>query len=367
LKLFSIFKTGLVATVIAVLSGCSEPPVPPEVQKAISQEQDLWRAGAVVYAPREYRDYLAALSTGRDLLTRERSRFVWFRDYQPVVDSFREILTRGEQIQSAIRENKAREREQITARLGQLQTKIRGLRNLSESVKDRRLAVRRLMKAEVLIDEAKALYAAGKGEAARMKLDAATIEVNVAAKVIKPLVSRYVDRQQIARWRSLVDDAVAESRRSGDYAIVVSKIDRELVLYKSGAPVKTYPAGMGFNFLSEKLYSGDKATPEGKYRVIKKLPGSKYYRALLIDYPNAEDQRRFAQAKRQNLIAKNAHIGGLIEIHGGGKDGMTNGCVALENDHIQQLYGMVDIGTPVIIVGSIDSNNVVASSMKWLE
>jgi murein L,D-transpeptidase YafK len=110
--------------------------------------------------------------------------------------------------------------------------------------------------------------------------------------------------------------------------------------------------------------AGDRATPEGRYRVLKKRPASKFYRALLIDYPNAEDEQRFRDAKRHGLIASSAGIGGLIEIHGGGIAGMTYGCVALENPAMSELFSLVGEGTPVTIVGALDGENAVARALR---
>jgi len=75
--------------------------------------------------------------------------------------------------------------------------------------------------------------------------------------------------------------------------------------------------------------------------------------ALLLDYPNAEDRRRFDEARRAGRVARNASLGGLIEIHGEGGRGRdwTKGCVALSNVEIQDLYSRVAVGTPVTIVG----------------
>ena len=147
---------------------------------------------------------------------------------------------------------------------------------------------------------------------------------------------------------------------------MVNKLDRELTLYKSGQQVKTYPAGMGINYLNDKLYAGDRATPEGEYRIIRKLPASKFYKAMLINYPNEEDERQFALAKQRGQLSKNARIGGLIEIHGGGTVGLTYGCVALDDRHIQELYNTVEVGTPVVIIGALSANNTLCSTLDSL-
>lgn len=364
---FRYLQAGLVLAAVAVMFGCSEPPVPPEFHTSVLQDQELWRAGAPLYAPDEYAEYLAAMKVSQEMLTREKSRLMWFRDYAPAQQIFRQVLQKGDSLLTLVNDSKSLQQSETRASIEELEKRIKRLRGLSESVKDRRLAARRLMKADVLIDEATALSQAGSYREARSRLDQARIEVNAVVRTVTPLVKRYADREQIAYWRRLFNDGIARSRKDGSYLIVVNKIDRELTLYRNGAPLKTYPAGLGFNFLSDKLYSGDKATPEGNYRIIKKLPASKFYRALLIDYPNAENQRRFAKAKRDGVISPKAHIGGLIEIHGGGKDGMTDGCVSLENPQMLELYNTVEVGTPVVIVGAVEFDNVVSSFLRQSE
>jgi len=187
---------------------------------------------------------------------------------------------------------------------------MRILRNLADDVKDKKLSTRSLARAEVLIDESRGHVKNGDWIKARRTIGEASLNLDSMVRATRQLVSRFADSQQISHWRGLVANAVSRSRANGGYLIVVNKLDRELSLYKSGQLVKSYPAGMGFNYLNDKLYSGDNATPEGEYKVIRKLPASKYYKALLINYPNEEDQRRFALAKRSGQLSKKAHIGG---------------------------------------------------------
>ncbi len=88
-----------------------------------------------------------------------------------------------------------------------------------------------------------------------------------------------------------------------------------------------------------------------------KAPKTKYYKALLLNYPNEEDKKRFIQNKESGHIRATAKIGGLIEIHGNGGKGAdwTEGCIALPDLLMDQLYASCAIGTPVTIVGSLGS------------
>jgi hypothetical protein len=100
---------------------------------------------------------------------------------------------------------------------------------------------------------------------------------------------RFSDSSLIAMWRGQAEAAIDESRRSTSAAIVIDKLRRKVSLYKSGRRVAQFDAELGSNGLERKRYSGDRATPEGRYRITVKKAGraTKYYLALLIDYPNA--------------------------------------------------------------------------------
>ncbi len=108
--------------------------------------------------------------------------------------------------------------------------------------------------------------------------------------------------------------------------------------------------------MGNKEYQGDKRTPEGLYKVTKKISEgrTKYHKALLLNYPNSQDNERFINNKKTGNIHAAAKIGGLIEIHGHGGKGAdwTEGCIALANEDIDVLYKFISVGTPVLIIGS---------------
>ena len=173
------------------------------------------------------------------------------------------------------------------------------------------------------------------------------------AKADADAAARYADASLVSRWRRMVTETVAWSRNSGNPAIVVLKENHRLDLYDNGRIVRSYPADMGYRSVNDKLRSGDAATPEGRYRITEKKPGSTYYKAFALNYPNDEDRSQFERLKRQGQIPRGASLGGLIEIHGEGGRGKdwTKGCVALANDDIDELFRKVGVGTPVTIVG----------------
>ncbi len=155
--------------------------------------------------------------------------------------------------------------------------------------------------------------------------------------------------------------------------IRVSKRKKTLYLYQGDDLIMKVPADFGYNAFADKERQGSIAnpdhwrTPEGAFFVVKKNAYSKFYKAFVLNYPNAEDAER---GLRQGLISREQHhaivqaeanfsmppmgtaLGGMIEIHGDGTGSGTNwtqGCVAVHNDHIDDLWGWVAVGTPVLV------------------
>lgn len=145
----------------------------------------------------------------------------------------------------------------------------------------------------------------------------------------------------------------AQQARQGEAAdfILVDKSQRTLRVYQNGAVIRIYRGlQYGDRPLGHKQFEGDERTPEGRYTIDYGNPQSSYYLSLHIDYPNAAD-RAFARSQGRSP-------GGLIFIHGqpnGLPDDRripgdwTDGCIALSNAQIAELWSLVPNGTPIEI------------------
>lgn len=330
------------------------------------QEHDLWVAGAGTYAREDYEIYMLSIRNGRDQLVRENQRFVWFRNYGPVQIKFKSILNDGNQLAEKIKKQKELSHDNFTYEVTTLQEKINTLKKLTLLIGNINRSRSQLTRAELLLNEAGLLAKNGHSAEASSTLKEAASNVAKAIELVRSAANRFMDVEQLKKWIRWVDDTIKESMNNNRFAVVVNKSDRRLTLYKAGRPYRTYEVGLGFNGMSDKIKAGDRATPEGRYYITKKLPQSRFHKALLINYPNSDDRQQFALAKKKGLIPKRAGIGGLIEIHGGSSSSLTYGCVALDNTHMDELYMLVSIGTPVTIVGAVGSGNSISDTMKDL-
>jgi L,D-peptidoglycan transpeptidase YkuD (ErfK/YbiS/YcfS/YnhG family) len=222
-----------------------------------------------------------------------------------------------------------------------------------------------LQKSKIALAEARSMYARGDFvECASRAREAGTGSRVVSGNAVQA-AARYADASLVARWARMINETTAWSRATGGTAIVVLKENHRVDVYDNGRLIRSYRADMGYRSVNDKLRSGDAATPEGRYRITAKKPGSTYYKALALNYPNDEDRAEFDRLRRQGRVPRGASPGGLIEIHGDGGRGKdwTKGCVALANADMDDLFRRAGVGTPVTIVGG-DGRGVFAKLVR---
>lgn len=128
--------------------------------------------------------------------------------------------------------------------------------------------------------------------------------------------------------------------------IQVNKAQRTFHMFHNDTVLKSYRFELGFAPEGHKQFEGDGKTPEGAYRISFKNPDSRFHLSIKIDYPNANDR---AYARKMGKSP-----GGDIFIHGTpglyvGEQDWTWGCLAVTNREMEDIYAMVNVGTPIYI------------------
>ncbi len=134
--------------------------------------------------------------------------------------------------------------------------------------------------------------------------------------------------------------------------ILVVKSERKLHLYREGEILRTFDVALGLAPVGPKRRSGDFRTPEGQYYLESKNPDSDFFMALKVSYPNERD---LAVAQ-----AEGVDPGGMIMIHGQPNEGQwpalrsqgmdwTDGCIAVSNSDIVDIWLMTSEGIPIEI------------------
>ena len=134
--------------------------------------------------------------------------------------------------------------------------------------------------------------------------------------------------------------------------IVVEKALHRLSVYREGVLLKTYTVALGWGGLEPKTRQGDGKVPEGRYLITAHNPNSAYHLSLRVGYPTP--------AQRADAATRGVNPGGDIMIHGlpNGRGGFgathrtidwTDGCIAVTDEEIEELFEHVADGTPIVI------------------
>jgi len=134
--------------------------------------------------------------------------------------------------------------------------------------------------------------------------------------------------------------------------IIIIKSARTMTLLSGAKTLKTYKVALGSVPMGPKRVEGDHKTPEGDYRIDAKNSHSQFHLSLHISYPSATDQERARSI--------GVRPGGAIMIHGLARPfaylgplhrqtDWTDGCVAVTNAEIEEIWKLVPVGTKVEI------------------
>ncbi|MDX2253677.1 MAG: L,D-transpeptidase [Nitrospira sp.] len=362
-------RTGMAGGIL-LLAGCV-PAVPPDLIAEIEAiDQDLVALRAPEAAPEDYirfaRQWVslkARVQTDDDLI-----RWPW--ESNDLENELRQLHGEGWSTVSRLNRRQAAQRQQAESALGRLEARFLSITSHVDSIEGRITLGGKPVHTDLLLKQARSFFDQKDYPRAIHTAEQASHALAAQTAALTRELGRYADHQQITSWQAIAKQTVDWSRTHRSTAILVSKAERELTLYKNGRKVLSYPVRLGFNGIRAKRFQGDGATPEGRYRVtdLRGAGQTQFYRALVLDYPNAEDRWRFRLAQKSGTITPTSRIGGQIEIHGRENELMaqTLGCIMLDNADMAALFSQVSIGTPVTIVGALTRENAVANALAQL-
>ncbi len=346
--------------------GSKEPPLKNDISVLESTLSVAKKHFARDFFPKDYQNCEFAIEIAKKAILVEYEQPYFSKDFTYARQKVSEAFDISLELLKKTAEKERILYKQYEENIQNLDKILATAKNLLDHTSNNTIARQRYAAAEISYKSAKKLFE-------EKRLISAVKEsskgLNMAREFVttsRDTLSRYSDPDLIRKWISWKQRAIQESAKVGS-GIVVNKEKHTLELYKKASLVRIFTVEIGANATNQKLYAGDRATPEGYYHITaKKGRGqSKYYMALLINYPNSEDKVRFNTLKARRELGGRSRIGGLIEIHGGGGRGFdwTDGCVALTDREIEYLFKRVSVGTPVAIIGS-EGNGPINSILK---
>ena len=310
---------------------------------------------ADTYSKKLYHEAKALYDSAMINWQEENKRFIYFRNYEKVA-GFADLSARKAEQAAKLSKNNVSDLNVY------LKQKIDKLNNIADQI-DKRYASyplsadvwNRISKGRMLLKESEVAYRKGQYAQAKVKIIDSELLLNESYEKANTHLKEYFNA--FTEWKKWSDRTIRESRQNHNYAIIIDKYSRKCLVYLSGIKKYEYHVELGKNWVGDKRVKGDKATPEGMYKVVKKFGSNKtkYHKALLINYPNETDKEEFRNEIAIGTLPRNARIGSLIEIHGDGGRGIdwTEGCISLTNSEMDVVFKVAKEGTPVTIIGSM--------------
>jgi hypothetical protein len=332
-------------------------PLPPigEVEYAMKTLSKAGKEKAGTYSKTLYSEARITFDSAMVNWHRENEKFIFSRDYNKV-KSFAQISTRKAKLAA----------ESSLTNSNTLRVKLKEKIDFLNETEDHinKLFSRyplpgeirsRISDGELLLKEVEMAYNKGQYLSANSKIaDAEYLLTGVYTNATAELKNYF---KSYPAWKKLTMSAINDSRKNNSYAIIIDKFSRKCYVYLGGIKKYEFDAELGRNWVGDKRRMGDKATPEGMYKIVKKYQGkeTEYHKALSLDYPNKDDRERFKTEISNGTLPPSSKIGGGIEIHGGGGKGVdwTEGCIALTDSEVDIIFSLAKVGTPVTIVGSL--------------
>jgi murein L,D-transpeptidase YafK len=131
-------------------------------------------------------------------------------------------------------------------------------------------------------------------------------------------------------------------------SIQVHKGARRMYLMHNEKVLKTYKVALGFAPEGHKEFEGDGKTPEGAYVIDRRNPRSNFHLSLGISYPNAQDRAKAEEMGKRP--GGDIFIHGRSHYKGRNKGDWTEGCIAVKDREMEDIYAMVKTGTVIYIL-----------------
>ncbi len=354
IRIISLVILLLVVTTIIMSLINPRPPLH-QVAKARKALAEARQQKAHLYYPEKYFEAEKLYDSVMLEWMNQNDRFFLQRDFSKVSLYTDRLIERANEAKELSITNISGLQVLLPGELQSLQSSIQEFDSIIRSVPLSKNLAEKYTKGRLLFLESKAAY---ENKSYKVAYDKFLIARQLCTDVFKDfrqlLDDYFVSYNQ---WIELADATITRTRKIKSSALIVDKFAKTCMLYQNGKLTYTYEIELGPNWIGDKRYKGDNATPEGKYTIIKRLSAgeTKYHKALLLNYPNEEDRKRFIEGIKNGTLPESSDIGGLIEIHGEGGKGFqwTNGCIALKNEDMDRLYPFAPAGTPVIVVGSL--------------
>jgi L,D-peptidoglycan transpeptidase YkuD (ErfK/YbiS/YcfS/YnhG family) len=355
--IISLAGAGLVTLILFLLVRLTPSPPVDDVDYAMLTLSRAATNKAGTYSRKLYSEAKSNFDSAMQEWKKENKKFLYSRDYEKVQKYALAAISKAKQANESSISNSNSLQAKVKEKLDSVNKTASLIDNLFGRYPFTAEIRNRISNGRMLLNESEIAYSKGQYLPANRKISDAEYLLNSVYETATSEIKTYF--RSFSTWKQWTQAAISESRRNNSYCIIVDKLSKKCYVYLGGVKKYDFDAELGRNWIGEKRKMGDKATPEGNYKVDRKYQGkeTQYHKALNINYPNDEDRERFRRDISAGTLPSSSRIGNGIQIHGGGGKGVdwTEGCIALKDSDVDMIFKLAKVGTPVTIVGSMKS------------
>jgi hypothetical protein len=361
--IFNIILVGFLIIFFLIIRKIT--PIPPvaEIKDARVLISSAKKTRADIYSKKIFSEALASYDSAMVNWKRENEKFILFRDFEKTSEYALLASSMAEQASGNTLLSSKSLKTKIKPKIDSLNKVVIDFNNIFSDFPLANEIRNRISKGKITLREAEIAYQKQEYLTANKKITDAEYMIDGSYENAMNQLEGYFESYPV--WKKWMEKTISESKQKRISSIIVDKFSRKCYVYQNGTKKYEFEVELGKNWIGDKQLKGDKATPEGMYSIVDKMNGSKtkYYKALLINYPNEEDLANFTTEKAKGNIPTSAKIGGMIEIHGNGGKGAdwTEGCIALRDKDMDVIYNLAKAGTPVTIIGSVNDLDYILS------
>jgi hypothetical protein len=354
---FNIIIAGFIVIFIFFIKKITPLAPVKEVEDARSSISIAKKNKADVYSKKLFSEALSSYDSAMVNWKKENDKFILFRDFDKTA-VFAELSARkAKQATENTLASAGSLKLKLQPKIDSLNKVITDLNDLFSGFPLPAEIRSRISKGKLALREGEIAFKKGQYLSANNKITDAEYMISGSYEHAMNQLEEYFKSYPV--WKKWMEEAIRESKQKRISSIIVDKFSRKCYIYQDGTKKYEFEVELGKNWIGDKQLKGDNATPEGMYSIVDKMNNkhTKYYKALLLNYPNAEDLANFTLEKSRGTIPASAKIGGMIEIHGNGGRGSdwTEGCIALRDKDMDVIYNLAKKGTPVTIIGSANN------------
>lgn len=353
--ILTIVLLGFIALFIFIIKKITPLAPVGEMEIARSEISTAKKNNADIYSKKLFNEATASYDSAMTHWKKENEKFILFRDFDKTTEFAEAAWRKALQASDNTKSSSGSLKEKLKPQIDSLYKVVADLNSLFAGFPLPNEIRSRISKGKLALREGEIAFKNGQYLTANKKITDAEYMINGSFDHAMNKLEDYFESYPL--WKKWMERAIAESKQKKINSIIVDKFSRKCYVYQNGAKKYEFEVELGENWIGDKQLKGDYATPEGMYSIVNKKNSNKtkYYKALLINYPNAEDIASFNLEKSKGTLPASAKIGGLIEIHGNGGKGSdwTEGCIALRDKDMDVVFNLAKEGTPVTIIGSV--------------